>query len=327
MQMYVNNLKKHAMGNFGDFLKDVSRQPSMLKYLNGRQNRKASPNENFARELLELFTLGEGQYTEKDVREAARAFTGYSHNFNGDFIFRRFQHDSGQKTFFGATENFNGDDIIDRILKEKQCARFVCTKVYRYFVNPVPNQLHIDELTEVFYKDYNISRLMRYLFVQDWFYGKEHRGVKIKSPIDLLSSMYRIWPYSFSDEMSSIKIQKILGQSLLEPPNVAGWPGDKNWIDTNTLMVRLKLPSLLYKVDLQNGSKNAAFKGSKRHPLAVKCDASYMERHYKSYDLEQLLEYILGDHSSLKLEHYCSSNTSKTLTTARLMSLPEFQMA
>ncbi|WP_299519305.1 DUF1800 family protein, partial [Winogradskyella sp.] len=169
MLQYNNTLRYFALGHFGDFVKAISKETSMLKYLNGKQNRKQKPNENFARELMELFTLGEGHYSEKDIKESARAFTGYSHNFNGEFIFRRLQHDYDSKIFFDRIGKFNGDDIIDIILEHKQCARFISDKIYRYFVNPIPNRHHIEAMTDVFYKDYSIENLMRFLFMSDWF--------------------------------------------------------------------------------------------------------------------------------------------------------------
>ena len=115
----------------------------MIRFLNLSQNRKNSPNENFSRELLELFTLGEGNYSEKDIKECARAFTGYNYEFDGTFRFAKRQHDYGQKQFFGRQGNFNGDDIIDIILEERQCATYICEKIYSYFVNTNINAKHI----------------------------------------------------------------------------------------------------------------------------------------------------------------------------------------
>ncbi len=128
IQQYHNTVRANALGNLGDFTKAVAKEPAMLAYLNNKQNKKGSPNENFARELMELFTLGQNQYTEKDIKEAARAFTGYNNDYKGNFVFRKRQHDHEPKTFFGKTGNFTGDDIIDIILEKKECATFICKK-------------------------------------------------------------------------------------------------------------------------------------------------------------------------------------------------------
>jgi uncharacterized protein (DUF1800 family) len=326
MQLYLNCLKENALGNFRELVKAVSKQPAMLKYLNGRQNRKNNPNENFARELMELFTLGEGKYSEQDVRESARAFTGYNHNFKGDFVWRRWQHDLGQKTFLGQKGPFNGDDIVDIILSQKACASFICSKVYAYFVNPQINEEHIRELADVFYKDYDIAGLMHYLFNRDWFYQDENKGVKIKSPVDVLAGMYRLWPYELTDETAYVKIQKLLGQSLLDPPNVAGWPGDRAWIDTNTLMIRLKLPSLIYNLRL-NDDMSSGMRGIRKNPIKARYNPDYVTFHYPEFTTDSLSRLVISEKigQQIPLNHFMGK--SRPLALVRLMSLPEFQLS
>ncbi|MCB0382548.1 MAG: DUF1800 domain-containing protein, partial [Psychroserpens sp.] len=281
VQQYNNTLRQHALGNFGDFVKAISKEAAMLKYLNNKQNRKLSPNENFARELMELFTLGEGHYSEADIKESARAFTGYSHNFEGEFVFRKFQHDFDFKTFFGHTGRYNGDQIIDLILEQKQCARFICRKIYSYFVNDVINEDNVEELATVFYKDYNIENLMRHLFMADWFYHESNIGVKIKSPIEFLVGISRTVPIEYQKTKDVLKIQKLLGQILLNPPNVAGWKGGKSWIDSNTIMLRLKLPSILLanakisikeKGEFEDSFEKYYTQKNKNHFVSVKVD-------------------------------------------------------
>ena len=142
IQQFNNTLRQHALGNFKDFVNAISKEAAMTKYLNTKQNKKQKPNENFARELMELFTLGEGHYSEEDIKESARAFTGYSHNLKGEFVFRKRVHDYGNKTFFGKTGNFSGEDIVDLILQKKQCAKIICGKIYRYFVNDSIDETH-----------------------------------------------------------------------------------------------------------------------------------------------------------------------------------------
>src|SRR5205823_242061 len=138
-------LRRNAAGNFRQFVKEISRDPAMLDYLNNQQNRKAHPNENYARELMELFTLGIGNYTEQDIREAARAFTGWAHD-GDDYIFRKFDHDEGQKTFFGQRGNFNGDDVIEIILKHPVCAKYISSKLFKFFVYEDPEQPITDNM-------------------------------------------------------------------------------------------------------------------------------------------------------------------------------------
>jgi uncharacterized protein (DUF1800 family) len=134
-QQLLDIIRRNALGSFSDMLKEVSKCPAMLSFLNNQQNKKQHPNENFAREVMELFTMGRGNYTENDVKEAAKAFTGWGFNLQGEFVDRPFQHDNGNKTFLGKTGNFNGDDIIDILLDHKETAYFITKKIYKYFVN------------------------------------------------------------------------------------------------------------------------------------------------------------------------------------------------
>ena len=262
IQHFNNTLRKNALGNFRVLVKTIAKEASMSKYLNNRQNRKKSPNENFARELMELFTLGIGNYTEQDIKEAARAFTGWSFKLNGDFVLRKKQHDAGVKTFFDKSGYFGGDDIIDLILEKKQCARFICDKVYRYFVNPIVDPRHLDEITTIFFKDYDINNLMMYIFNAKWFYNDENIGVKIKSPVELLVGIRRVVPVTFTKKNQLNYLQKMMGQVLLYPENVSGWKGGKNWIDSNTLMFRMKLASLILNDAVINLEEKGAFEDS-----------------------------------------------------------------
>jgi len=134
-QDLINIIRKNALGNFGTMLKEVSRSAAMLAFLNNQQNRKQKPNENFAREVMELFTMGRGNYTEKDIKEAARAFTGWQFKINGEFVFRPNLHDDGVKTVLSKTGNFDGDDVLNILLEQKQTATYITTKLYRFFVN------------------------------------------------------------------------------------------------------------------------------------------------------------------------------------------------
>lgn len=241
----LNNIhRKYALGNFKTLTTEVSKSKAMLSFLNNQQNRKGKPNENFARELMELFTLGRGHYTETDIKESARAFTGWMFNQEGNFEFRERLHDDGPKTFFGKTGNFGGEDIINMIFEKKQTAYFISEKLYKFFVNDTANPQHVNELSQVFYNsNYEIAPLLKKLFTADWFYAKENVGNKIKSPIELIAGLNKQFYIDYENPGILYKFQQALGQVLFYPPNVAGWPGGKNFIDSSSLMLRLKIPS------------------------------------------------------------------------------------
>jgi Protein of unknown function (DUF1800) len=249
-QQLLDTIRSNALGNFGDLLKEVSKSASMINFLNNNQNRKGHPNENFAREVMELFTLGRGNYSENDIKEAARAFTGWGANLKGEFVFRPNQHDDGVKTFLGKTGNLNGDDILNILLEQKQTAKFITQKIYRYFVNEQPDADKVEWLSGRFYQhNYNIESLMTDIFTSDWFYSEKNIAAKIKSPVELIVGIRRMLPMQVQNEEVQLLLQRLLGQILFYPPNVAGWPGGKNWIDSSTLMMRLRIPQLIYAGD------------------------------------------------------------------------------
>ena len=240
--------RQHALGKFPDLLLAVSQEPAMLQFLNNQQNRKEHPNENFAREVMELFTLGRGNYTETDVKEAARAFTGWGYDGQDNFRFREREHDAGPKTFLGRTGNLTGEDVLKRILEQPTAATFLTTKIYRFFVNDVPNPAHIEPLAAAFRKSgYDIADLMERLFSADWFYEPANMGTHIKSPVELLAGIRRTLNVKIDNGQLLLGYQKALGQTLFQPPNVAGWPGGRNWIDSSSLLLRLQLPAVLFK--------------------------------------------------------------------------------
>ena len=245
-QQLLDMVRNNATGSFSELLKQVSKSPAMLQFLNNQQNKKEHPNENFAREVMELFTLGRGNYTENDIKEAARAFTGWGFDVQGAFIFRPFQHDNGSKTFLGKSGNFNGDDIINILLEQKQTAIFITKKIYRYFVNENIDDLKVAWLANRFYQNgYDIKKLMEDIFTGDWFYDEKNVGTKIKSPVELIAGIRRFLPLELQNDAAQLLFQKALGQILFYPPNVAGWPGGKNWIDSSTLMLRLRIPQII----------------------------------------------------------------------------------
>lgn len=245
-QQLLDAIRRNALGNFGDMLRETSKSPAMLSFLNNQQNRKAHPNENFAREVMELFTLGRGNYTEKDVKEGARAFTGWSYNGDGLFTDNQKVHDTGSKTFLGKTGNFNGDDILNILLENKTTAHYISFKLYKYLVNDIPDDKHVNWLADRFYhSNYNISDLVHDIFTSSWFYQKENVGAIIKSPVDLIVNIQRSLPMKVENPDRLLVLNDALGQKPFYPPNVAGWPGGTSWIDSSSLMLRLKIPQLV----------------------------------------------------------------------------------
>ncbi len=279
---YINALRKNALGNFRDLIVDVSKTAAMIRYLNNQQNKKASPNENFARELMELFTIGRGNYSEQDVKEAARAFTGWSSNLKGNYVFRKNIHDTGVKTFMNETGHFGGEDIIDIILSKPQTAPFIADKAYRYFVDEKGNDERVKHLGKKFYDSgYEISVLMRNIFESDWFYEKEYVNTMIKSPIHLLVNFCQITNARINGGWTFKRYSRKLGQQLLDPPNVAGWPGGRAWIDNASLAFRMNIGMvLLYEKGLKNNDIKpntiVAFERVKKYSKNIKSDLSKM---------------------------------------------------
>lgn len=335
IQQYNNMLRKYALGDFRALLLEVSKSASMSKYLNNKQNKKSSPNENFARELMELFTLGRDHYTEPDIKEAARAFTGWSHNLQGEFMLRSRLHDYGKKTFFGEEGYFGGEDIIDIILKQKQCAVFICEKVYRYFVNDQLNKEHVDQMVTVFYQDYNIKRLMEFVLLSDWFYDEVNIGTKIKSPIEFLVGINNMVTINFTNPKELLYLQKLLGQVLLFPPNVAGWKGGRNWIDTNTMMLRLKLPSILLAngviaLDEKNAFEDSFDKFNRRRGMQKRLHVDVNWNQFNKHILnpKELQERLLVTVMNKGTKKYINQLDKNNIESycIQLMSLPEYQL-
>jgi uncharacterized protein (DUF1800 family) len=249
-QALLNIIRQQALGNFRDLLFNVSKSASMIQFLNNNQNKKDHPNENFARELMELFTIGRGNYTEQDVKESARAFTGWGASLQGSFEFRKRQHDDGVKTFLGKTGNLSGEDVLDILLSQKQTAVFITRKIYRFFVNELEDEARVTALAEIFYRSgYDVQELMTAIFSSDWFYDEKNIGTHIKSPVEWMVGIRRQLPQDIENPDVQILMQRLLGQVLFNPPNVAGWPGGKHWIDSSSLMLRLRIPEIIYTSD------------------------------------------------------------------------------
>ncbi len=355
-QKLLNQFRMNALGNFGDLLRAVSKSPAMLQFLNNQQNKKQHPNENFAREVMELFTLGRGHYTEEDIKEAARAFTGWGYDQYGDFLFRQNQHDDGEKKFLGRTGNFTGDDILDIILEQKQTAIFITQKLYRYFVSDEKiDDKRVNALADGFFKsNYDIAALLKSIFTADWFYTEQTAGAKIKSPVELLVGYQRMLPMQFANHNTVINVQRVLGQYLFNPPNVAGWPGGKSWIDSSSLVIRMRLPEAFFlskELDLSAKETDAEMMVAHTNPVTMetqpakrfsigKVDTDWTEylSYWKKYKKEELPVALAGYLLAVPI----SAQQIKQVTTFAdsdsieeyikslailLMELPEYQLA
>lgn len=346
-QQLINTIRQNAFSNFGDLLREVSKSPAMLAFLNNQQNKKQHPNENFAREVMELFTMGRGNYSESDVKEGARAFTGWGFNLRGDFMERPFLHDNGTKTFLGKTGNFDGDDILDIILEQKATAKFITQKIYKFFVNEEVDTEKVQFLSDRFYQsNYNIQQLMNDIFASEWFYEEKNIATRIKSPVELLVGIRRLIPMQLDRPEVQMSFEKVLGQVLFFPPNVAGWPGGKNWIDSSALMFRMCLPQLLTDSeqllvtpkeddDVMMGREGADPENNSRN-LSITVDWDSVYRVFAKTKREDLLEkvneIVLQTKSSINsnvLKKFNDNNSREGFiksTIIELMSTPEYQL-
>ena len=335
-QNFTNGIRKHVTGNFRDLLLEVSKSAAMINFLNTRQNRKRSPNEDFARELCELFTLGRDQeYTENDVQEIARCFTGWNYKADGKFFFNLKQHDQGSKTVFGKSGNFNGEDIIDLILEKKACAGFICDNIYRYFVNPVADQRHIEELTELFYSsNYDIKKLIIHIANSDWFYAEKNILARIKSPMEFFVGLGRQFKLTNEKPKSWLTLQRIFDQVLYQPPNVKGWKENQEWIDSNSLPLRLRIPSIILtnsaleinsKPDYDSNPNDMAGRNKLSRKLDFGHDWGYFFRQNEGMDFKQL---FFNNKISPQIAAFLQNNRfdSQMEEVIQVISLPEYQL-
>jgi hypothetical protein len=231
--------QKHGLGNFRDLTVAVAQDPAMLSFLDAGVNIKGASNENFAREIMELFTMGVGHYTEKDIREAARAFTGWNY-VDLKFVVNKDQHDDGEKTFLGKTGRFDGVDVIDIIMQQPATADFIAGKIYRFFVREDLTPELQKQLGSVLRQaHYEISPLLEKIFLSRDFYSPASVGTQIKSPVQLAVSTYRKLGLKNIPGAPDFNLATgALGQQLFAPPTVAGWAGGQSWITPGLLLER-----------------------------------------------------------------------------------------
>ena len=248
--LYRQNLifREHALGNFGAMLHAVARDPAMVIYLDNASNRKGQPNENFAREVMELFTMGEGRYSERDIKEAARAFTGWSiDGETGAFMFRPQAHDNGEKTVLGKTGFIDGGGVLDILLAQPYTAEFIVGKLWREFVSAEPDPVEVKRIAGVFRDSgYNVRSALRAMLLSDAFYAPPYRATLVKSPVELVVGTLRQFQFTTGDVQPFALVVAQLGQNLFSPPNVKGWPGGNAWINSTTLLARKQFLERLF---------------------------------------------------------------------------------
>jgi uncharacterized protein (DUF1800 family) len=286
MYHYYDLIRENSLGNLKSFVKDMALDPAMLVWLDNRFNRVNNINENFARELLELFTIGEGNYTQEDIIEAARAYTGYVTNgLTTYFIPDR--HDYGEKTFMGQTGYWFGDDIVDIIFEQEETARFFARKLFQWFVYYNPNENTVEELAEVLrVNDFEVKPFLETLLKSELFYDEHYRGAKFRGGIlHVVSSIRQLYiedivpPENHVKNIILLYFQEIFGQAILYPPDVSGWSGYRNWINTYTLPYR--------KIFTNSVIDGHVFD----YPMGFQADALNVASHFPNpNDAEQLID-------------------------------------
>jgi len=290
--------RMHALGNFKQLTHEISKDPAMLGYLDNFKSSKKSPNENFARELLELFTLGEGNYSEYDIKEAARAFTGWSiDRKTGSFMYRKARHDFGEKVFIGKKGNLDGNDIIEIIFQQPEVATQLVTKLWKEFISETPDPKEVDRLAQVFRDhDYEMKPLMLSLLNSKYFKDKKNYARLIKSPVDYVVGTLRMLKIPVNDGRGGAFACAHLGQNLFDPPNVKGWSGGKDWITSSSLLTRQQLLERMFRgknaeVDRRANKKNKMF--SKNNP---KVDLRpFLEKFSKQYSKQEIFTILLAE--------------------------------
>ncbi len=316
-------LRQHALGKFRPMLEQISRDPAMVIWLDSNRNTKGAPNENYAREVMELFTLGVGNYTEHDIREAARAFTGWG-TAGGEFIFNAALHDDGQKTVLGRTGNWDGDDVLRILLEQPAAARIVVREFYRHFVSEIdPPDTLLEPLADGLRKsDYDFAGLLQTMLSSRLFFSEHAYRHRIKGPVEYVVSLIKA--FDGSAEMATLAASmEGMGQSLFEPPNVKGWDGGAAWIDSATLLARHNLAWKLIG-------------RSETEPFQI--DPEALAKQFGGNNIKQQVDFLLdlllqsdvGDDVRAELRQFSpkrgKKNRIKQVAHA-ILATPEYQLA
>lgn len=241
-------IRSEALGNYGRLLAGMMKDPALLTYLDNTANKKGNPNENLARELLELFSLGIGNYTEQDIKEVARALTGRTTDAHGLYTYNKGVHDEGEKSFLGAKGKFDGDDVVRVVLAQDACPRYVARRVITYLEGAEPSKERLDEYAAFLRaKDFELEPFLEKLFLDPAFYREDVLGARVQGPIEYMVGMSRRLGLK-TPPLVVAAGASLLGQRAFAPPNVKGWDEGEAWITTATMMQRGNLAGLLLGV-------------------------------------------------------------------------------
>jgi uncharacterized protein (DUF1800 family) len=330
-------MRRHALGSFAELLRQMSTDPAMVVWLDTRGSKKGNPNENYAREVMELFSLGVGHYTEKDIREAARAFTGWEIQ-GTKAVFNKNQHDDGKKTVLGQTGNWKPDDIVRICLEQKSASLFLVGKLYRFLISDTvqPKPELLAPLAEQFKKSgYDFGALVRTMLSSNLFFSPIIYRTRVKSPVDFVLGIVRGLEGKIGTTALAQSLEQ-LGQNLFSPPSVKGWDGGRTWLNGQTLLFRQNLALALTSTeDVRFGRRTdpavlARAYGKKSDTELV----DFFLRLFLQGDVAaearaHLLEYQQNSHK-LPMPVYWTSEDAADHRVRSLcnlvLSLPEFQL-
>ena len=324
-------LRRHALGKFEPFLQAVSRDPAMLVWLDSSKNVKGKPNENYAREIMELFSLGVGNYSERDIREAARAFTGWA-TFNGRYEFIATQHDDGTKTVLGQTGKLNGDDVVRILMKQPACARFLVGKLFAEFISETerPPEKLLAPLVERFRKsNYDVRDCVATMLWSNLFFSRHAYRARIKSPVEFVVATLAAFDARVGQESLALAMQG-MGQELFAPPSVKGWDGGKAWLNTATLLARHNFAAKLLgghdrslRADIRPAG--AAVKYAAHKTPAAQVD--FLVQLLLQGDVDPRVKSRLAAHATTKQPAGKEHDTRLREVAHAIMTLPEYQLA
>lgn len=234
--------RQNATGAFDTILRGISRDAAMMVWLDNATSRKQRPNENYARELMELFSMGEGEYTEQDVKGVARAFTGWTiDRRTGEFVEQKNQHDAGLKTVLGHTGNLDGDDVIDIIVRHPAAGPFIARKLFSFFAYPNPEPEVLQPISDAYYRSgFGIKETLRAILTSDAFFSDQAYRARVKSPTEFVVGIVSTLGLKTDFTGMPLRLAR-MGQVLFDPPSVGGWPGGPAWINTSTWMERMNM--------------------------------------------------------------------------------------
>jgi uncharacterized protein (DUF1800 family) len=287
MMRQIDLFRRYAAGNFRSLLLEVARDPAMLVFLDGRVNRKGAPNENFAREVMELFTIGIGHYGEKDVKEGARAFTGWTIK-DGRFSFDEKQHDAGEKEVLGRKGALGGEDIVDLLAAHPATAKRLATKLGKEFLAPEPDAATVEAMAAEYLRSgYDVRAMLRILFTSKAFRSEAALFARVKSPVELVVGALRALPGIVPLRQLTATLRR-MGQDLLAPPTVKGWDGGRAWLSTSTVLNRVN-----FAKDVAAGTGNNA---------SPALDAQEIVQKHGLDSAEKLVDHMLGRFGPLEVQ-------------------------